>query len=116
MNHRNRERVPTHIFGNGRVVDSGEAFTFTGLDFTVQGMQVQMDGITPAQGMRVELEFDVTNMADAANMLSLSGEIMRVIPGEDGPTCGVKWKEGQDPKNIEALETYYMECFFNMID
>jgi hypothetical protein len=30
--------------------------------------------------------------------------------------CGVKWLEGQDAKNIETLEAYYMECFFDMID
>jgi hypothetical protein len=116
MNYRRRERVPTQIVGNGSLLDSGQEFTFTGVDFTVMGMQLQMDGVTPVLGQQVALEFEVTDMGEGEATVAVQAEIMRVDAAEDGAMCGVKWTEGQDAKNIEALETYYMECFFDMID
>ena len=116
MNSRNRERVPTEISGEGRLVDTGGEFSFVGVDFTVQGMRLEMAGAKPAVGQKLELEFVVTSLDEEDETVALRGEIIRIDEVGGAAMCGVKWLEGESGQNIKALESYYMESFFNMID
>ena len=42
--------------------------------------------------------------------------MVRVIEKDEGPMYGVQWLEQENAQNIETLETYYTELFFDMID
>ncbi len=118
MNSRGRERVPTEIAGGGRLAKTGAEFTFSGLDFTAEGMQLQMEGISPTVGLKVVLEFTIgeEGAVEEPRTLSIAGEIMRVIESDGEPTCGVKWSDSDDAETIQALENYYTERFFDMMD
>ncbi len=119
MNNRGRERVQTEITGTGKLMKTGVEFSFVGLDFTVEGMQLQMEGISPAVGLKVLLEFDAGERGangEEGKTLSIAGEVMRIVEQDGETVCGLRWLGGGDTKNIEGLEAYYTELFFNMIE
>ncbi len=119
MNSRGRERVQVEIAGTGRLMRTGVEFSFVGLDFTVEGMQLQMEGISPTVGLKVVLEFDLGEgggNGEGGKTFSIGGEVMRIVEQDGETTCGLRWLGGGDTENIEALEAYYTELFFNMIE
>ncbi len=115
VNQRQRERVEVNLVGAGKVMDTGAPFAFRAMDFSVDGMQLRLEGLQPARGIRLELEFVFDGQADQATVW-VSGEIVRLAGEEHAPVCGVRWLENQAPESLEALENFYLECFLGAMD
>ncbi len=115
-NSRGRDRVPAAFSGMAELVESGQKFSFKTVDFSVMGLLFKADGAAPEVGEKVRLNFILPGEDNQVTSIMLSAEVVRVIKKDEGPMYGVQWLEQENAQNIETLETYYTELFFDMID
>ena len=117
MNTRQRERIEVELNGSGVLLDTGEVFSFQAMDFTMMGMQMKVAGLRPLKGQKIALDFEVMDLSEEKSTINLSGKIVRLIKETGNETvCGVRWEEDEGAQNIEALENYYLEQYFDQMD
>ena len=114
-NSRGRDRVPVEITGVGELVDEGGSFDFTAVDFSVQGLMLKTASAIPRMGDKVRLNLELSNDVEEFKAVVLLGEVVRYSRQGDESLCGVNWLENENAHNLEALESFYMERFFDMI-
>ncbi len=112
---RSRERVPVKIGGAGEVRETGAIFDFSALDLSVMGMLVKTGGLTPEVGQTLRLTFELPGKDGQVMPVLLEAEVMRVGQESGENVCGVRWLEQNSP-NLEELEAFYTERFFDMMD
>lgn len=114
-NARGRDRVPVEIVGIGEVIDQGRSFNFTAVDFSVQGLLLRTHTGAPQMGDKVRLNLDLSSGGEEFKSVALVGEVVRYAQDEADTVCGVNWLENENSHNLEELESFYMERFFDMI-
>ena len=115
-NSRGRDRVPVEIAGIGEVVDEGRPFEFIAIDFSVQGLLLKSNSGAPEMGDKVRLNLELSDDVEEFKSVVLVGEVVRRTVEDNETVCGVSWLENENAHNLEALEAFYMERFFAMID
>ena len=111
MNHRNRDRVSAPIEGKGTDMENGAEFSFSAKDFSVMGMLIQVEGMTPKVGSNLRLEFQVEDPSTGELTISMEAEVMR-ITDDGGVGYGIRWLAEKGSRELNVLENYYMERFF----
>ena len=114
-NTRGRDRVPVEIAGIGEVIDQGRSFAFTAVDFSVQGLSLRTREGAPQMGDRVRLSMELSGGGEEFKSVALVGEVVRCVQDDGDTVCGVNWLENENSQNLEELESFYMERFFDMI-
>ncbi len=114
-NNRSRERVPVEISGIGEVVDAGRSFAFVAVDFSVEGLLLRTNDVAPEMGEKVRLNLELSDDVEEFKSVVLLGEVVRRSHDGGESVCGVKWLESENAHNLDDLEAFYMERFFDMI-
>ena len=114
-NTRGRDRVPVEIAGIGEVIGGAHSFEFIAVDFSVQGLLLKTSKGSPELGDKVRLNLELSDDVEEFKSVVLVGEVVRCVKDGDETVCGVNWLEHENTHNLEGLEAFYMERFFDMI-
>lgn len=115
MEKRLRERIAAGLTGSGVVQETGQPFSFRVVDFSVNGLLLDVGGLLPAAGQKVSLDFELDDPGEGPRLVGFSGEIVRLAGGAGETICGIKRQEDPGTASIEELETLYTELFFKSI-
>ena len=112
---RGRDRVPVEITGIGEVIGEGRSFDFSAVDFSVQGLLLRTSKGALQMGDKVRLNMELSDREEEFKSVALVGEVVRFTQEGSEIVCGVTWLEQENAHNLEELEAFYMERFFDMI-
>ena len=114
---RARERVPMGLSGRGSVTNRETShFELEVLDFSILGMQIQVEGDLLRIDDRVRLELDLSAALPDHEGVTIFGQIVRCEPGDGEQFCGVRVEVQDATRELEALDEFYIQRYFDLKD
>ena len=114
---RERERVPLELPGRGSVTNRDTSyFHVEVLDFSILGLQMLAVGDLVRLGDRVRLELELSSVMPDHETVTVFGKIVRCIPKEGEQLCGVRVELQDATTELEALDDFYIQHYFDMVE
>lgn len=111
---RGRDRVPLTGEGAGKIAGSGKRFEFRVLDFSIEGILLQVvKGTVPGIGEQVGLALRADRLDDAPTRFTLTATVKRHQKRRNRIFCGVEVVTVKGENAREAMNHAYLEQFFS---